>query len=414
MMGIMNALTIRLRTLTLDDGRSLASRANRLALVWMSLGTYITVELEVDRHFGLGQVVGQGVLLLGHPDCHGTLRDTIITYIQGVAVSFSRRAPPVLQVADFKFSFTRSQRAEIRSSYANGWATSIAPEHYSVIFGPPASLPPLPQLSPDDLTIILGGECTLECVTSIFDTHDFAVEAYFDGLGRILVYTSVSSVGEDVRRCWDAIDACSTSLRSTTTSILSDPRYETLDGELRGRRPCAFIKNSFGEELFGSLALCGCHRALLKAGNAVNMLQESEERLCRSLSSIAEGVILMLVRLSGIPAQLELTHLVYRISPLSRLASLSLCRTPPPPSDIIDQPSSSGCENGRKTAPTSSKDYEWRPTDYQMLRISFRSWRSSSAEVVSFLPSLPSAEQSFWRCRSSASTPADSCSLLYR
>ncbi|ORY88569.1 hypothetical protein BCR35DRAFT_301311 [Leucosporidium creatinivorum] len=270
MMGIMNALTIRLRTLTLDDGRSLASRANRLALVWMSLGTYITVELEVDRHFGLGQVVGQGLLLLGHPDCHGPLRETIITYIQGVA------------------------RAEVRSSYANGWVSSIASETYSAIFGPVSELPPLPQLRPDDLTTILSGDCTPEELSSIFDTHDFAVEAYFDALGRILVYASLSSVGTAVQQCWDAIDACSVTLRSTMHGILDDPRYKTMDPDIRGRRPCAFVTNSFGEELLGSLVLCGCHRALLKAGNAVDMLQESEERLCRSLSSIAEGVLLML------------------------------------------------------------------------------------------------------------------------
>ncbi|ORY88565.1 hypothetical protein BCR35DRAFT_217795 [Leucosporidium creatinivorum] len=87
LLAIASALTHRIRTLNLNDGRSLASRADRLALVWMSVSTYIARDLEVARHFWLGQLVAYSLTLLAHPDCHGALGATMTTYVQGLAVS---------------------------------------------------------------------------------------------------------------------------------------------------------------------------------------------------------------------------------------------------------------------------------------------------------------------------------------
>jgi len=96
MMGISNALSERLGKLNLDDGRSLADSADRLAIVWVSLATYITMELEEERHRALGHIVKRGLLLLRHPDCTGKLRDTIMLYLQGAAVSSPSLSPRVL------------------------------------------------------------------------------------------------------------------------------------------------------------------------------------------------------------------------------------------------------------------------------------------------------------------------------
>lgn len=87
MMGIAHALSERLGKLNFDDGRSLADSADRLAIAWVSLATYITMELEEERHRTLGYVVKRGLLLLRHPDCTGKLRETIMLYLQGAAVN---------------------------------------------------------------------------------------------------------------------------------------------------------------------------------------------------------------------------------------------------------------------------------------------------------------------------------------
>lgn len=87
LMAIAAALTHRIRTLNLNDGRSLAGRADRLALVCLSVSTYIARDLEVARHFWLGQLVAYALSLMGHPECHGALRATMTTYIRGLAVS---------------------------------------------------------------------------------------------------------------------------------------------------------------------------------------------------------------------------------------------------------------------------------------------------------------------------------------
>lgn len=130
---------------------------------------------------------------------------------------------------------------------------------------------------------------------SLVEAHSCAVEAYFDALGQTLVYAPSSSIGNAVRQCWDAVDSCSQLLRADSKRIINDPRYATLDSEARRRRPAAFLANAFGEELFGSLLVCGCHHALVNEESGAGLLQESEERLCQSLSSIAEGVVIMLV-----------------------------------------------------------------------------------------------------------------------
>jgi hypothetical protein len=83
------------------------------------------------------------------------------------------------------------------------------------------------------------------------------------------------------------------------TFIMGDARYRAMTPEAQGRRPCAFVTNMFRFELLGSLLLPGCHRALLRRGGDVKgMLKESEDRLCRSLAAIAEGVTLILVSVS--------------------------------------------------------------------------------------------------------------------
>lgn len=83
------------------------------------------------------------------------------------------------------------------------------------------------------------------------------------------------------------------------TSIMGDVRYLAMTPEAQGRRPCAFVTNMFRFEMLGSLLLPGCHLALLrKGGDVEEMRKESEDRLCRSLSAIAEGVTLILVSLA--------------------------------------------------------------------------------------------------------------------
>lgn len=99
-----------------------------------------------------------------------------------------------------------------------------------------------------------------------------------------------------MRQCWDANGGCLQLLQSDISRILDDPRHAALDLNARRRQPLQFLANAFGESLLGSLLVCGCHRSLIEYNVSAGLLQESEERLCLSLSSIAEGVILMLVR----------------------------------------------------------------------------------------------------------------------
>jgi len=172
----------------------------------------------------------------------------------------------------------------------------VTPDLFTIVFGPPSALPILPQLQPDEQTIVFGGQCEPTVLLHIFESQALAVESYLDSLSRVLVYSPSATISTAVRHVWSAFETCTLYTRSMMTFIMGDARYRAMTPEAQGRRPCAFVTNMFRFELLGSLLLPGCHRALLRRGGDVKgMLKESEDRLCRSLSAIAEGVTLILV-----------------------------------------------------------------------------------------------------------------------
>lgn len=174
----------------------------------------------------------------------------------------------------------------------------MTPDLFTIVFGPPSALPILPELRPDEQTIVFGGQCEPAVLLHIFESQALAVESYLDSLSRILVYSPSATIPAAVRHVWSAFGTCTQYLRSFIKFLLGDTRYLAMTPEAQGRRPCAFVTNAFRFEMLGSLLLPGCHRALLKKGGDVDgMLKESEDRLCRSLSATAEGVTLILVSL---------------------------------------------------------------------------------------------------------------------
>ncbi|KAK4049693.1 FACT complex subunit spt16 [Microbotryomycetes sp. JL201] len=270
--SLRDQLKSKVLNLTFDENsRSLQQDADRLAICWMALDGAFLGEFEPERHAGLGKTVTEGVKLLENPDCVGEIRDKILLYLQGIA------------------------REELRATYSAGFVSAITPDMYSAIFGPPTAPLPLPELTVEQKEILFFlRPTTPQALHRIFDDHGLAVEAFYDALAHLLVFSPTSSAPVVVERCWQALDHVEQYLQHWMRGIVTDPRFQAMDAESQGRRPLAFVQQAWQEEILGSLVLWGCHHALMRKGDEPLLLKTSETRLKDSLTRIARGVELML------------------------------------------------------------------------------------------------------------------------
>ncbi|KAM0787049.1 hypothetical protein ACM66B_006314 [Microbotryomycetes sp. NB124-2] len=251
--------------------RSLQQDADRLAICWMALDGAFLGEFEPERHAGLGRTVVEGVKLLDHVECVGEVRDKILLYLQGIA------------------------REELRASYSTGFVSAITPDMYTSIFGPPTAPLPLPELTVEQKEILFFlRPTTPQALHQIFDDHGLAVEAFYDALAHMLVFSTTSAIPVVVERCWQALDHVERYLQQWMRGIVTDPRFQSMDSESQGRRPLAFVQQAWQEEILGTLVLWGCHHLLMKKGDEPLLLYKSEQRLMDSLMRIAKGVEMML------------------------------------------------------------------------------------------------------------------------
>ncbi|KAK4056165.1 FACT complex subunit spt16 [Microbotryomycetes sp. JL221] len=266
----------RLETLTFDDEdstqqqRTLSQNVDRLAICWMAGDSAFLGEFDPERHLALGRMIIQGSKLLNDKDCHGDMRDKVLLYLQGIA------------------------REELRASYSMGLVSAITLDMSERIFGPPSPPPPLPPLLNEHKQILFfQKETSPQELHQIFEDHGLAVEAFYDSLAHLLIFSHSSQTCQIVETCWKALEHVERYLQHWMRGIVQDERFQHLSKELQGRRPLAFVQQAWQEELLGSLVLWGCHHKLMTKGDEPKLLFESEQRLKQSLCSIARGVGLM-------------------------------------------------------------------------------------------------------------------------